>query len=179
MKSLYILVALSVLVGNCAHPPGLVAHHAVKISFPVPAVIDQVHQSITLNPTLELKNTSSDTLGLDHGRWGLDNVAIDYELFAPAGSKMRAIGTVSLRSVLAGTRVCVSLLKPGESITWSQNEATNYAVARRGMYRIIAHVHVAVPDPQMVAWCVPLAEASQITGSVHHFDSDAFTFPVE
>ena len=179
MKALYLLVALSLLLASCVDPPGLAGHHAIKVSFPVPVVMDQLHQSITLNPTLELKNTSSDTLGLDHGRWGLDNVTVDYELFAPAGSKMRAIGTVSLRSVLAGTRVWVSLLKPGESITWSQNEATNYAVARRGMYRIIAHVHVAVPDPQMVAWCVPLIEAAQITGSVHHFDSDAFTFSVE
>jgi hypothetical protein len=179
MKALYFLVALSLLLASCVQPPGLAGHHAVKVSFPVPVVMDQVHQTITLNPTLELKNTSSSTLGLDWGGGWITNVSDDYELLDSAGSKIPAIRTVSLNSTLAGTRVSVSLLKPGESITWSQNEATIYAVSKRGRYRIIAHVLVSVPDPYKVALCVPLAEAAQITGSVHHFDSDAFTFSVE
>jgi len=37
---------------------------AVKVLFPVPVVLDQVDHSGTLAPTLEIRNTSDDTLGI-------------------------------------------------------------------------------------------------------------------
>jgi hypothetical protein len=141
--------------------------------------MDQVHHSVTLTPTLVIQNTSGDTLGIVHfgGGW-LNNVSVAFEVVDAAGKKIPAIETVSLHSTLAGTRVWVSLLRPGESIAWNPDEATSFSIAQKGNYRLIAHVQIAVPETQFEVGIAD-SERLQITDAVHSFDSGAVAFSVE
>ncbi len=151
---------------------------AVKVLFPVPVVLDQVDHSVTLAPTLEIRNTSDDTLGIVYlGDW-LANASVDYEILDSAGNKILPNRTVYLRSTLVGARIFVRLLKPGESIAWNPGVATSYSITKKGNYRLFAHVKVAVPEPMFE---VGMADRDrlQISSTVHSFDSDAVTFSVE
>jgi len=102
-----------------------------KLLFPVPVVLDQVDHSVTLAPTLEIRNTSDDTLGIVYlGDW-LANASVDYEILDSAGNKILPNRTVYLRSTLVGARIFVRLLKPGESIAWNPGVATSYSITRK------------------------------------------------
>jgi hypothetical protein len=152
--------------------------HAVKLQIPGSVVLDQVDHSVTLVPTLVIRNTSNDTLGIVYLGDFLANASVDYEILDSAGEKILPHRTVSLRSTLVGARVLVRLLKSGESIAWNPEVATSYPISKKGIYRLFAHVKVAVPEPMFE---VGMADADklQISTIVHSFDSDAVTFSVE
>lgn len=151
---------------------------AVKVLFPVSVVLDQIDHSVTLAPTLEIRNTSDDTLGIVYLGDFLSNAGVDYEILDSAGNKILPNRTVYLRSTLVGARIFVRLLKPGESIAWNPGVATSYSITKRGNYRLFAHVKVAVPEPMFE---VGMADADrlQISSTIHSFDSGVVTFSVE
>ena len=177
MKILHSWIALLLLVAGCATVPNSPkgTPSAIGISLPGPVSIDGPLQTIALVPTLEITNTTGKTFALLRFGSRLPGLTVDFEVFDPNGLRIPAIRTDFRGSTLVGTRVFVTQLEPGQSLTWCPEHVTSYRAWKKGTYHMSAHVHIPPAEPQ---WQRLLGDKELPLSAAQDFESGSFAFPV-
>ncbi len=117
-----------------------------KVSVAAVVALDPEHPEVTLVPAMEFRNTTPAPLEIRSIGSAMDNVTVQFVILDPTGKKVPETGrNIPGPYPWFGGRVVYRMLLSGQTVAWTSAEHIRYAIARKGTYRLVAHLRLEEP----------------------------------